>query len=302
MHSKGRQFAMAIGTLAGCFLLSALCGTAAQVQPAPAGDLVRRAVENETKASNDLDKYMFCERKEGPAGSQTRLLIQTNDAIAALVLAYNDHPIGAKKFEMEKARLDAMAHNPDELRKKKKQETDDAERVTRIVRALPDAFLYEYDGTEPGRAGVGKPGDQLARLKFRPNPHYEPPTRVEQVLTGMEGTILVDATKYRIARIDGTLGKEVSFGWGILGHLDRGGHFLVEQGEVDKSHWDITSMDLAFTGKILWFKKIDIKSHETYNDFRREETDLPYAKGVELLKQRFEQLVAERSKKVTPSN
>lgn len=293
---------MAMGTLAGYVLLGALCGTAAQVQPVPAGDLVRRAVENETKASNDPDKYMFCERKEGPNGSQTRLLIETNDAMAALVLAYNDHPIGPKKFEMEKARLDAMANNPDELRKKKKQETDDAERVVRIVRALPDAFLYEYDGTEPGRAGVGKPGDQLARLKFRPNPHYEPPTRVEQVLTGMEGTILVDATKYRIARIDGTLGKEVGFGWGILGHLDRGGHFLVEQGELDKNHWDITSMDLAFTGKILFFKKIDIKSHETLSDFRHVDTDLSYAKGVELLKQRFEQLVAERSKKVTPSN
>ena len=61
-------------------------------------------------------------------------------------------------------------------------------------------------------------------------------------------------------------------------------------------------MDLGFTGKILFFKKIDIKSHEAFSDFRREETDLPYAKGVELLKQRFTELVAERAKKPAASN
>ena len=33
------------------------------------------------------------------------------------------------------------------------------------------------------------------RLKFRPNPNYDPPTRVEQVLTGMQGVVLVDPRK-----------------------------------------------------------------------------------------------------------
>ena len=47
-----------------------------------------------------------------------------------------------------------------------------------------------------------------------------------------QGVILIDPTECRIAKIDGTLFKEVSFGWGILGHLDKGGHFLVEQRDV----------------------------------------------------------------------
>ncbi len=38
----------------------------------------------------------------------------------------------------------------------------------------------------------------------------------------MQGYVLVDAVHYRIASIDGTLFKTVGFGWGILGHLDRG--------------------------------------------------------------------------------
>ena len=34
----------------------------------------------------------------------------------------------------------------------------------------------------------------------------------------------------------------MGFGWGFLGHLDRGGHFLVEQGEVVNGHWEVTRM------------------------------------------------------------
>ena len=54
-------------------------------------------------------------------------------------------------------------------------------------RALPDAFRYEYDGTETGDAALGKAGDPLRKLKFTPNPAYSPPTRVEQVLQGYAG-------------------------------------------------------------------------------------------------------------------
>ena len=88
---------------------------------------------------------------------------------------------------------------------------------------MPSAFIYEYAGIETGQPGIGKPGDELVRLTFRPNLKYDPPTRIEQVLTGMRGYVLIDANRNRLAKIDGVLYKDVSFGWGILGHLDRGG-------------------------------------------------------------------------------
>jgi len=44
-------------------------------------------------------------------------------------------------------------------------------------------------------------------------------------------------------------------------------------------------MDLAFTGKILLLKSIDIKSTEIYGDFHPVPPDLTFAQGIELLKQ-----------------
>jgi len=247
-------------------------------------DLIRRAVANEVKSDEQPVKYMFRQRKETANGSQTRLMVETRDAIAGMVVAYNDQPLNQEQRQGEYGRLQRFVNDPGELDRKRRQEKENSERVKRILRALPDAFLYEYDGADTGWQGVGRTGGQLVRLKFRPNPNYDPPTRVEQVLTGMQGVVLIDTKKQHIARIDGTLAKEVGFGWGILGHLDRGGHFQVDQADISDTNWAITRMELAFTGKVLLFKSLNIKSTEVYNDFHPVPADLTFAQGVELLK------------------
>jgi hypothetical protein len=247
-------------------------------------DLVRRAVANEIKSTDQTAKYMFREHKETPNGSQTKLMVQTRDVMVGMVVAYNDRPLNPDERQGEYARIQRLIDNPAELDRKRRKENEDSERVRSILKALPDAFLYEYDGTDTGKPGMGKAGDPLVRLKFRPNPNYEPPTRVEQVLTGMQGIVLIDPRKQHIARIDGTLFQDVSFGWGILGHLDRGGHFSVDQTEVGGDDWSISRMDLAFTGKVLLFKSLNIKSTEIYSDFHPVPADLTFAQGVQLLR------------------
>jgi hypothetical protein len=258
---------------------------AGQTSAVPANDLVRATVQNEIKASaNPTARHMFASLKQTANGSQTKLYCETNEAMAGMAIAFDGKPLTAQQRQAEEARLEQLKNSPAELVKKRQREKEDADRVTRIVRAMPDAFLFEYDGTERGRPGLGREGDELIRLNFRPNPKYEPPSKVEQVLTGMQGNLLVDANRRRIARIDGILFKEVSFGWGILGHLDKGGHFLVEQGDVGDGSWDMQRMGLTFTGKLLLFKRLDIRSTETFSDFRSVPAALTFAQGVDLLK------------------
>jgi len=253
--------------------------------PASPVEVVRAAVANEVAAANDNStKHMFRSRKQTPQGSQTRLYVETREAMAGMTIAYNDKPLTPEQMRGEEGRLADLVAHPDQLSRKHWQEQESADRTLRIVKALPDAFLYDYDGDERGTADLGKDGDRLVRLKFRPNPAYHPPSHVEDVLTGMQGFVLVDSEAHRIARIDGTLFKEVSFGWGILGHLDKGGHFLVEQCDVGDSSWDVSRMSLGFTGKILLFKSIAIKSEEVFSEFRHVAADTTFAQGVAMLK------------------
>jgi hypothetical protein len=253
-------------------------------------ELVRRTVQREITAGNDNLNVMFMDRKETPHGSQTKLMVETREGMAGMMVAINDKPLTPEQRQAEEVRLAGLMTNPEQLKRKQKAEKEDAERITRIMRALPDAFLYESDGTEVGSQELGRAAGQLVRFKFRPNPKYDPPTRVEQVLTGMQGYILIDADRCRIAKIDGTLGKDVGFGWGFLGHLDKGGRFVVEQAEVFKGRWETTGMSLSFTGRILLFKGLNIKSDEAFSNFRPAPQDLSFAQGVELIKKQQSEL------------
>ncbi len=262
-----------------------------QTPQTPAGDLVRQAVAQEAAAAyKPSARYMFRSRKQTPKGSQTHLYVETNDALAGMLVAVNDQLVTPDQRQEEQSHLDWLINNPDQLRKKQAREREDTERSLKIVKALPDAFRYEYVGLENGDAEMGKPGDKLVRLKFTPNPSYTPPTHVEQVLQGMQGYLVIDATAHRLARIDGTLFRDVSFGWGIIGRLEKGGHFRVQQADVGDGCWEITAMSLKMTGKILMIKSISMTSDEIFSDFQRVADNLPFAKGVELLKSEQEKV------------
>jgi hypothetical protein len=284
-------------TLAAIVVLSAATtAISAQASKTPEmspGELVRLTVANEVVAANDREiHHMFRSRRQTSKGSQTRIYVETNQALAGMLIAVNDQPLTAEQQKAETDHLASLMNNPDQLRKKEAREKEDEDRSLRIVKALPDAFCYEYAGTENSTAGLGKAGDLLVKLKFKPNPAYNPPSHVEQVLTGMQGELLIDKETRRLARIDGTLFQEVTFGWGILGHLNKGGQFRVQQADLglDDGTWGITEMNLNMTGKILLFKGISIVSNEVLSDFRRMPDNLTYAHGVEILKTEKEKL------------
>lgn len=269
----------------------ALLGTACFAQmaeaplPANPSDLVRKVVQNEIKAANDdQNRFLFRSTKTTPKGSVTKIYVETREATAGLVVAYNGKALTPEQRRAEEARVRRFLDDPDELRKKRNQEREDADRTTRIVRALPDAFLFAYAGEEHPFEGANRTGHSLVKLTFKPNPRYQPPSRVEQVLTGMQGFLLLDPESARLALIDGTLFRDVSFGWGILGHLDRGGHFHVEQQQVEDDTWEISRMSLKFTGRILLIKNLTIDSTEVFSGFKRVPPNLTFAQALELLR------------------
>jgi hypothetical protein len=277
-----RRDSMTVGLVA--LVLASVPSTFAQQPGGTPAELLRRAVQNEIKANNNSVAFCFQERRVSPAGSQTELMVETRDAMAGMLIANNDHPLSPQQRQAEIGRLDHLVQDPSELAKKKAKEADTRERIERIVKALPDAFLYEFDGADVGNGLLGGQDARLVRLKFRPNPNYDPPTRVEQVLTGMQGVMLIDAKQERIARIDGRLMREVGFGWGILGHLDQGGRFQVDQADMGAGNWVVTRMGLDLTGRVLLFKSLAFKSTKTYSDFHTAPPNLSFAEGVDMLK------------------
>src|SRR5580692_5823350 len=112
-------------------------------------ELVRAAVANEVAAPNDSStKHMFRSRKQTAQGSQTRLYVETREAMAGMTIAYNDKPLTPAQMKGEQDHLAGLVNNPEQLKRKHSQEQEADERTLRIVKALPDAFLFAYDGEE----------------------------------------------------------------------------------------------------------------------------------------------------------
>lgn len=277
-------------------VLSADAAVAAQESKTPemsADQLLHETVENEvTIANHPQPLHMFRSSKQTPRGAQTRLYVETDDAMAAMLIAVNDQPLSPQQQQAEEGHLAWLMNNPDVLRKKHAREKEDEERTLRVLKALPEAFHYEYDGTAVGVPGVAQAGDPLVKLRFSPNPAYSPPSRVEQVLAAMHGYVLIDTRTRRLARIDGTLFRAVDFGWGIIGRLDEGGHVSVQQGDLGLGDgaWGITEMTLSITGKILLFKGLSVVSDEVLSDFRKMPDHLTFAQGVEMLRTEHDKL------------
>src|SRR5258708_36572063 len=95
----------------------------------------------------------------------------------------------------------------------------------------------------------------------------------------------IDRASGRLARIGGQLFEDVSFGWGILGHLNKGGTFAVVQKDVGGNHWDVIAIDVSMTGKAVLFKTINTNKKERLTDFRRVPDDLSISQASEMLDQ-----------------
>jgi len=138
---------------------------------------------------------------------------------------------------------------------------------------LPDAFVFGYAGDD----------GNMVKLSFRPNPNFHPPSMEARVFHDMEGEMWVDCKQERLAAFSGHLTRDVKFGLGLLGKLDKGGHFEVKQAEVVSGHWDLTDMNIEITGKALLFATIGMRKNETHRDFYQVSDDLTLAEATDML-------------------
>jgi hypothetical protein len=255
-----------------------LIGIPARSQSVPssqasANDLARRVITNELKFQDDHTNWMYRLEKEEYGKKQVDEIIETKEGSLSRLLSINDRPLTVKQQEEEDKRVQELMTS--QSAKRKLQRALDAETLQgrRLFKMLPDAFVFNYAG------GDGT----LVLLSFRPNPNFHAPSLEARVFHDMEGEMWVDCKQERLAAFNGQLKQDVNFGFGLLGHLDKGGHFEVRQAEVVPGHWDMTTMSLEMTGKALLFKSIGVQKRETRRDFHQVSDDLTLTQAADIL-------------------
>jgi hypothetical protein len=85
---------------------------------------------------------------------------------------------------------------------------------------------------------------------------------------GMEGSVWIEPVQERIVRIEGALVKDVSFGWGIVGHLNKGGIYEIAQTQLSPGKWRITMLDVDLKGKTFLINSFRFQRKETNSRFQ----------------------------------
>ena len=266
-----------------CSLLSLLAlwsagtafGQSAPAEPAlSANNLVRAVVANELQAQDGShSRWMYRVDREEQGKRKAKEVVQTGQGSLDRLVAVDGHPLSGKDERQELRRIENLVRNPAEQQRVEQTKRKDADQCKAFFKLLPDALIFDYAGRE---------GD-LVKLNYRPNPNFQPPSREARVFGAMAGEMWVHGTQQRLARMSGQLTAEVKFAGGWLGHLEKGGHFNVEQRELSPGEWELTLMQVEMKGKALFFKTIAVQQEESRSNFRAVPEDLTLGEAADLL-------------------
>ena len=241
--------------------------------PVSANDLARRVVTNELTFQDDHTNWMYRLEKEQYGKKQVEEIVETKEGSLSRLLSINDRPLTAKQQLEEDERVRELMTSRSAQQKLRRALDAETLQGRRLFKMLPDAFVFSYAGS----------GGNLVKLSFRPNPSFHAPSLEARVFHDMEGEMWINCKQERLAGFDGHLTHAVKFGFGVLGHLDKGGHFEVRQAEVVPGHWDMTTMNLEITGKALLFATIDMRKRENHRDFHQVSDDLTLTQAADIL-------------------
>jgi hypothetical protein len=224
----------------------ALLATAARAQEA---GLVEKVAANEVAARQGRPHYFYVsEERSSRTGGHLwqENVVETTDGALRRLIAIDNKPLTVGEAEAEQRRIDNLVTHPDEFRRQNQAHKDDEDRATQLLQILSSDFVLTPDGEANG----------CLRFNFQPKPDFRPASYQERVAHEMAGTISLKRPEDRLCTLDATIVRPVEFGFGMLGHIDQGGHFSLARKQVDEKNWKSDHISVHINGRILMLKSL----------------------------------------------
>jgi hypothetical protein len=257
-------------------LLAVTCSASlASGSPQDARAFVHAVVANELAAdANDHSRWMYRDENKIPGKQTVKIVIQTSQGDLSKMIEKDGHSLTPEQQKEEEDRMDAFVEDASVREKQKRDHQQDAEKASSLTKMLPDAFRWTF----------AEQNDAKTTLRFEPDSQFNPPTRESRVFAAMAGTMVVDTKQKRIQQLKGTLTRDVNFGYGLLGKLEKGGTFEIEREEIAPGVWVITTTHIHIHGHALIFKSIGEEQDEVTSQYHPTPPSLTLAAAAKMLK------------------
>jgi hypothetical protein len=247
--AKGKASFLWIGTLALWF-------SVAHAQSPQ--EIIQQVVNTEHAADeNDHSRWIYLEEIHKPKEHVLQWVAGTQEGDIRRVLEKDEQKLSESQ---QRDLIQNFLHDEKAQKKQLSASNHDDKQIDDLLKLLPIAFVWTQTGATP----------TTTSLHFEPAPHFHPPTREARVFSSMAGDLIADTQQHRVRSMSGHLIHDVSFGGGILGKLDRGSFFSLEQREVGQSLWQLTAFHVRLQGNALLFKSISLQQDDERSDFEPE--------------------------------
>ena len=264
----GRSIAIAAA------LIFALPFSRASAQELSPKELVKQVVYNELQADkNDHSRWIYLDHDREPGKNVVQVVVETAEGAIRKTIEKDGHALDAEQRQQDEARIKRFGNDPEVRAEKHRNNAQDDKKARALMQMLPDAFLW---------TSGGESGDTVT-LDFKPNPQFQPPTRDARVFAAMAGTLVVDRNAKRVRSVSGRLTRAVTFGWGLMGKLQKGGTFHVEHTEVAPGIWRVTRTQVHIQGHALIFKSINEQQDDETSHYKPAPPSLSLAQAIEML-------------------
>jgi hypothetical protein len=263
----------AILPVAGALLLCGPPALLAQIPAQSAHDLVKDVVYNELQERREISLWQYHVEKRVVSQTTVEQEVETLSGPVYRVLARQGKPLDEAGQKKETDRLNSLLRNSAEQTRMQQDYQAEEQRLQRLMAAMPEAFLYDYDGTVGGNL----------RLKFRPNPAYNPSTYEARIYHVLAGEIWIQPKQKRLVNLDAHIFAEVDFGFGLLGRVDKGGTFQIRRQQVSPTRWKTDLLDVHVSGRMILFKTISKDQHVLRSAFQPVPSNLGVQGAVAML-------------------
>jgi hypothetical protein len=150
-----------------------------------------------------------------------------------------------------------------------KQQEDDDKNIEELLRIIPEAFVFEDQGKE----------GQSERIAFHPNPGFKLKTYEQRILHALDGIVVIDLHDKRTARLSGSLGTRVEFGYGLIGHVEQGGTTEITRVHLSSGVWKTSVEKIDIDGRFVLLKTITKHRDESRTGFEPVAPDTTFAQA-----------------------
>ena len=221
--------------------------------------LVTTAVNTELAADrNDHTAYHYYDHDITPDHDTLYYIVETPAGNLKKKIQDHAHPLTPQERQADDQRIQSLLNDTSAQQRARSNSNHDDNEAEQMLRLLPNAYIWTITGEQ----------GNTVTLSFKPDPNFAPSGFEAKVLSAMGGEITIEKPEMRIGSIKGTLLDDVTFGWGLLGRLRKGGSFYVVRKQVAPGHWQMVTSNVHINGHALFFKSIGSDEDETRTDFK----------------------------------